>query len=73
MGEKVRGDIAKRDIPEAKYNLPIVRHISPNTCSFRLKQLYEKFDDVVANGRMIAKTSEMTDDGKMKGFVNNPR
>jgi len=40
VGEKVRGDIAKRDLPEAK-----------------LKQLYEKFDDVVASGRMIAKST----------------
>ncbi|CAF3945773.1 unnamed protein product, partial [Adineta steineri] len=47
VGEKVRGDIAKRDIPEAK-----------------LKQLYEKFDDVVASGRMIAKGSDSTDDSK---------
>ncbi|CAF1109261.1 unnamed protein product, partial [Didymodactylos carnosus] len=38
VGEKVRNDIAKRDIPEAK-----------------LKILYEKFDDVVASGRMLAK------------------
>ncbi|CAF0740402.1 unnamed protein product [Adineta steineri] len=44
VGEKVRGDIAKRDIPEAK-----------------LKQLYDKFDDVVASGRMIAKMSDSTD------------
>ncbi|CAF0975373.1 unnamed protein product [Rotaria sp. Silwood1] len=48
VGDKVRNDIAKRDIPEAK-----------------LKQLYEKFDDVVASGRMIAKVTDSTDDGKI--------
>ncbi|CAF1213547.1 unnamed protein product, partial [Didymodactylos carnosus] len=42
VGEKVRSDISKRDIPEAK-----------------LKILYEKFDDVVASGRMLVK-----EDGK---------
>ncbi|CAF4150626.1 unnamed protein product, partial [Rotaria magnacalcarata] len=45
VGEKVRSDIAKRDIPEAK-----------------LKQLYEKFDDVLASGRMITKAADSTDD-----------
>ncbi|CAM4936063.1 unnamed protein product [Rotaria socialis] len=49
VGEKVRGDIAKRDIPEAK-----------------LKQLYEKFDDVLASGRMITKAADLTDDGREK-------
>lgn len=32
--------------------------------SFRLKQLYEKFDDVIASGRMIANASDSIDDGK---------
>ncbi len=32
------------------------------SCSLlRLKQLYDKFDDVVASGRMIAKVSDTTD------------
>jgi len=31
---------------------------------FRLKQLYEKFDEIIASGRMIAKASDSTDDGK---------
>jgi CLIP-associating protein 1/2 len=53
VGEKVRGDIAKRDIPEAK-----------------LKQLYDKFDDVVASGRMIAKVSDTTDGNASSSLVN---
>ncbi|CAF1338152.1 unnamed protein product [Rotaria magnacalcarata] len=53
VGEKVRGDIAKRDIPEAK-----------------LKQLYDKFDDVVASGRMIAKTSDTTDGNSSSSIAN---
>lgn len=38
---------------------------------FRLKQLYEKFDDVVASGRMIAKPSDTTDDGKKYLIINS--
>ncbi|CAF3437384.1 unnamed protein product [Rotaria socialis] len=53
VGEKVRGDIAKRDIPEAK-----------------LKQLYDKFDDVVASGRMIAKASDTTDGNSSSSIAN---
>ncbi|CAF2342388.1 unnamed protein product [Rotaria sp. Silwood2] len=56
VGEKVRGDIAKRDIPEAK-----------------LKQLYDKFDDVVASGRMIAKTSDSTDGNTSSSLANGKK
>ncbi|CAF1611909.1 unnamed protein product, partial [Adineta ricciae] len=56
VGEKVRSDIAKRDIPEAK-----------------LKQLYEKFDDVIASGRMIAKASDATDDARPKPTTTRSR
>jgi hypothetical protein len=37
---------------------------------FRLKQLYDKFDDVVASGRMIAKVSDTTD-GTASSSVTN--
>ncbi|CAF0958381.1 unnamed protein product [Rotaria sordida] len=56
VGEKVRNDIAKRDIPEAK-----------------LKQLYEKFDDVIASGRMIAKVTDSTDDARAKSSTVKSR
>ncbi|UJR21229.1 hypothetical protein I4U23_024325 [Adineta vaga] len=56
VGERIRGDIAKRDIPEAK-----------------LKQLYEKFDDVIATGRMIAKASDLTDDTRPKSSTTRSR
>ena len=42
---------------EIKKNNALQRFVS-----FRLKQLYEKFDDVVANGRMLAKANEPSDD-----------
>lgn len=60
VGEKVRSDIAKRGIPDAKYDL--LNNALQRLLSFRLKQLYEKFDDVVANGRMITKSNETSDD-----------
>ncbi|UJR28252.1 hypothetical protein I4U23_009502 [Adineta vaga] len=56
VGEKVRGDIAKRDIPEAK-----------------LKQLYDKFDDVVASGRMIAKMTDTTDGNAASSTTNGKK
>lgn len=40
-----------------------------STPNFRLKQLYAKFDDVIASGRMIAKSSDTTDDGKRHIFL----
>ncbi|CAF4007084.1 unnamed protein product, partial [Rotaria magnacalcarata] len=56
VGEKVRSDIAKRDIPEAK-----------------LKQLYEKFDDVLASGRMITKAADSTDDARAQSAAKSRR
>lgn len=38
---------------------------------FRLKQLYEKFDEVIASGRMITRAADSTDDGKKKFFNIN--
>jgi hypothetical protein len=39
----------------------------------RLKQLYDKFDDVVASGRMIAKVSDTTDGSASSSIVNGKR
>jgi len=36
----------------------------------RLKQLYDKFDDVVASGRMIAKMSDATDASASSSLTN---
>jgi hypothetical protein len=39
----------------------------------RLKQLYDKFDDVVASGRMIAKVSDTTDGSASSSIANGKR
>ncbi len=39
----------------------------------RLKQLYDKFDDVVASGRMIAKVSETTDGSALSSLANGKK
>jgi hypothetical protein len=39
----------------------------------RLKQLYDKFDDVVASGRMIAKVSDTTDGSASSSITNGKR
>lgn len=46
-------------------------HILFLTCPSRLKQLYEKFDDVVASGRMIAKVSDIVDNGASSTLINS--
>ena len=46
-------------------------HVLVLTCLFRLKQLYEKFDDVVASGRMIAKVSDIVDTGASLTLINS--
>jgi len=40
---------------------------------FRLKQLYDKFDDVVASGRMIAKVADITDGSASSSSANGKR
>jgi hypothetical protein len=39
----------------------------------RLKQLYDKFDDVVASGRMIAKVSDTTDGSASSSIANGKK
>jgi hypothetical protein len=39
----------------------------------RLKQLYDKFDDVVASGRMIAKVSDTTDGSALSSLANGKK
>lgn len=41
--------------------------------SLRLKQLYDKFDDVVASGRMIAKASDTTDGNASSSIANGKK
>jgi hypothetical protein len=40
---------------------------------FRLKQLYDKFDDVVASGRMIAKVADITDGSASSSLANGKK
>ncbi len=51
----------------------LIHKITYHLILFRLKQLYDKFDDVVASGRMIAKVSDTTDGSASSSLVNGKK